>query len=376
MDSPVSIDSSTELVDGQFDLPAILENGRRLRLQPHELLYRLGSASLAHRLEGLAQEDEGDDDAGRLEIKFLDGAEIAACYPRHREKAVEDGRARPHGDEAVHVGRPVEKRARPHQVEPASGHDGWDDEGYLDEGEAQRIVHRMQGRGQGPAQHVAHRDIEEGKRKSRRDDEFCPHRPDLANLRGGVLVDFSRRDRLHREGFIARLLDRALYLRKAHGGGVVLNEGLLRGEIHRGDLDSRQLPDSALDGGRTGGAGHAADGDGDFPLLDTFNRLVTGFFHRGLDRFHRSRGFVETHFQGFRRQVDRSLGDTGYLAHGTLVRGDAGCAGHTLYFHGFRRDHDTYPPRPLWARITSSPLGEPSGIAFRHRFQAEPSSVA
>ncbi len=120
-----------DLVDRNLDLDAVVDDGGRLRRQPHQLLYRFRGAALGDRLQRLAEEDQGDDDAGVREVEALDRFEIAGRDLKYRIDAVEKGRRRAHRDETVHVRREPEYRPVADEVEAVAGSDDRKDQGLL-----------------------------------------------------------------------------------------------------------------------------------------------------------------------------------------------------------------------------------------------------
>ena len=91
------------VLDGNFHLLSVPDYVGRLGPQPHQLLDRLGSSSLGDGLEVAAEQDQGDDDAGGLEIggRRALGKDIRGQKGGHR---IEIGGTGAEHDEAVHAG--------------------------------------------------------------------------------------------------------------------------------------------------------------------------------------------------------------------------------------------------------------------------------
>lgn len=150
-----------------------------LRREAHELGDGVGGLALRARLEVLAQRDEREDHGRRLEVQ-VHGRQVRGVQVARAQRdadlvdgvdAVHRGRRRAERDERVHVRRAVEQRLEAHAEElEVDEHDGQQQQ-ELRERERRHVLVPQEEPGQRPAEHVSHRQVEQGDREHGRHDE-------------------------------------------------------------------------------------------------------------------------------------------------------------------------------------------------------------
>ena len=150
-----------------------------------QALDRAAGLGLATRLEVLADGDERQDGARALEVEVvhrrLRGAVDVAGrqllgHGEHRGDRPGDARPAPMAMRASsHGGGAVEERlGAADEVGAVGVHDGRQQE-QLGQGERHGVVVVSEGVGQGPSEHVAHTDVEQGDQEREGDREAAPH---------------------------------------------------------------------------------------------------------------------------------------------------------------------------------------------------------
>ena len=346
MGSPVSIDSSTveeplddDPVDGDLlarahahevavahlgdrhvGLDAVADDARRARLQADELLDRLAGLALGARLEHAPQEDQGDDQGGRVEVaRHAEALVHEGGGEEDPERAVDVGRRGAHDDERVHVRGAVAQR-RP---------------GALVELPADPELHR---RRQGP-EHPAvlqpggheaelHAAEEDEHGEDGAHDDLAAQGEVGAPARELLVVD--ERGRVCRRGrdvlvdLVAGSRDGAHELLVRHLAGDVLDRRLLGGQVDLGLQHAGHAGERLLVARHAARAGHAADlqdvGLRGHAVADLLDRLaqVLEVDQRGVVGDRRPLG-GEVHV-GLAHALD--------LAQRLLVARHAGRAGH------------------------------------------------
>ncbi|MBM2844369.1 MAG: hypothetical protein HW404_2206, partial [Anaerolineales bacterium] len=93
--------ADAHLLDRDFEFLAVSNDARRFRAQAHQTPDGVARPAARPGLQQLAQDDQGDDDGGGLEVQ------VAARQTEHDRHGVEVGGRRAHGDQHVHVGGAV-----------------------------------------------------------------------------------------------------------------------------------------------------------------------------------------------------------------------------------------------------------------------------
>ena len=169
-------------------------DARLFRREIHELLERLARLPFRARLEVLADGDECDDHAGRLEVEIravlLHECHVAVAEaPAHAEDgegAEERRRHRPHADEAVHVRRTAEEIAEACDVVAAVEIHDWQHEQELRERKYNGILRTVKDladnlRHRQPEEllkEAVHRDVHGRQQEGDRPDEAVLHLSD------------------------------------------------------------------------------------------------------------------------------------------------------------------------------------------------------
>ncbi len=293
-----------------LDLVATAHQARRSRAQRLQRADCVGGPALGPGLQVLAQQDQGDDRGGRLEVQRR--LAPARYRPQQVVEAEPVGRRRTQRDQQVHVAgarlqrmpaRAVEARAKPEL------HRG-----------GQRPLHPAGQHPVLPEQHAGHRQ-HEGQGQQHRDQQ-------VAGLAGGS----SRRGRR-----IARTLaavDAGLVpggrdcLQQGHlvgiaGGG---NRRTLGGQVHVGSQHTRDAPERALNAPDARGAAHALHGEFQAAGRDP----VTRFLDRG-DQRGGIQGCACADLGSLTREVDRHLLYAGQSLQGPLDPAHARGAAHSLH---------------------------------------------
>ncbi len=158
------------VLGGHVDLLAIAQNARRLGRQVHERRDGVGSARLGAGLEVLTQVDQGQNHARRVKVQAVHRG--VGCLHVHGAKgpghlveahqAVGKARGRAHGNERVHVGRTVPQGPEAHDEVAAVDEEDGGAQDELRHGGSHHVVHAVQARHLGPAQHGTHGNVEEG----------------------------------------------------------------------------------------------------------------------------------------------------------------------------------------------------------------------
>ena len=287
--SPVSIDSSTaeppptttpstgtfspgrtthevaghDLGHRHVGLAAVAQHAGRLGLQADERADGQAGLPLGARLQHAAEEDERDDEGGRVEVHRRAQAVMGEeAGEEHAGGAVDVGRRRAHGDERVHVRGGV-----------AGGRPG----AAVELG-ADPELHRRGQRPQEPA--VVHEAGQEGKpvaHAAQEDDHREGGADDDLGLEAAVLGAARRRLRVHRRlrvrlgcaavgrggrlGYVVARLPHGRRQRRVRSlAGQVVDGRPLGGQVHVGAHHAGHGPERLLDAQRAGGASHAQDG--------------------------------------------------------------------------------------------------------------------
>ena len=164
-----------KLLGRHRDLGVISHDGRGLGRQVHQRRHGVGRLALGARLEVLAQGNQRQDHAGRVQVQPMRGPvrrrEVArAKRPGHaveRRQAVGERRRRAQRDQRVHVGRAVPQRAEPAREDPTVGHQDRHAQQELGQRPCHHVAHAVQPRHLGPAQHRPHGQVEQRYREER-----------------------------------------------------------------------------------------------------------------------------------------------------------------------------------------------------------------
>ena len=195
------------------------------------------------------------------------------------DQAVQKGRARAHGHQAVHGRGLVQQGRRALNVKMPPQPDHWQGQQQLHQHKGARRTVRLQPGWQGETHHVPHGHDQQGHGKAEHGPETAQALPPVLQGLGlgrfilgrGVLV-------LARRGRKAQLGD-ALHDLPAHlvlVAGLGPDLGLGRGQVHTDLVHPVQLAHHALDARGAGGAMHAADIKAQLAGFIT----VFGFFFR------------------------------------------------------------------------------------------------
>ncbi len=107
--------ADAHLLDRDFEFLAASHDARRFRAQAHQTPDGVARPAARSGLQQLAQDDQGDDDGGGLEVQ------VAARQAEDDRHGVEVGGRRAHGDQHVHVGGAVAQRLEGAAVVLAAG---------------------------------------------------------------------------------------------------------------------------------------------------------------------------------------------------------------------------------------------------------------
>ena len=110
-----------DLGDRHVDLDAVAHHARRARLQADQRADGVAGLAAGARFEQAAEQDEGDDERGRVEVhRHAQTVVVEEAGEEHAGGAVEVGGRRPQGDEGVHGGAAVARRGQGGAVELAA----------------------------------------------------------------------------------------------------------------------------------------------------------------------------------------------------------------------------------------------------------------
>ncbi len=295
-----------KLADRDRFLDAVLHQDGGPGRQAEQLLDGQAGPALGKGLQHLAEEDEGDDDAGGLEVKLVDGRRVPEPDP-HRGGEAEDQRGRgADGDERVHVGMEAHERGEAAGVEAAAGEHGRQGEREDGQGVGEGVGHRREERGEGQAGHGRHGEEQERHGEGQGEEERAFERPGLAVLPVLMLVPGAVASLLERG--VAGLHDGVLDFEQPHFPGPEGDVGLFRGQIDGRPLHAGHGAQGPFNAGAARGAGHASDREdrlfersrlrcaGSFAARCTVpvagNQLVPQFFHRFGDGVRIQLAFV------------------------------------------------------------------------------------
>ena len=223
---------------GDDVLCAVALDGRGLGRKVHELCDRLGGLALGARLHGLAHGDERQDRAGGLKVQLHHiGVHRVHIHSSKAnadlidgEDAVQNGGAGAERNERIHVRRALDERLAAADIVLTVDEDNGDEQQKLRERERHRVLHAEEARGQRPAHHVAHREIEERNGKKQREHKTLFHAA-VGLLRGAEAALFTalrggdcRAGLFVRRCAVARLLDRRDDLRGGEHAFVVFDD--------------------------------------------------------------------------------------------------------------------------------------------------------
>ena len=176
--------------------------------------------------------------------------------------AVHDGGAGAQCDQRIHVRRALPQRLEADDIVLAVDIDDGQQQQKLRECERHRIFHAEEARGQRPAHHVAHREIEQRDGEDEREGETLFHvavrllcgagAAGLGSLRGGGAAGLCMQRRT-----VARLFDRGDDLRGRELGFVVFDDHAVFQQVDRDLLRAGLLGDGLFHAAGAGGAAHA-----------------------------------------------------------------------------------------------------------------------
>ena len=176
--------------------------------------------------------------------------------------AVHDGGAGAQCDQRIHVRRALPQRLEADNIVLAVDIDDGQQQQKLRECERHRIFHAEEARGQRPAHHVAHREIEQRDGEDEREGETLFHvavrllcgagAAGLGSLRGGGAAGLCMQRRT-----VARLFDRGDDLLGRKLGFVVFDDHAVFQQVDRDLLRAGLLGDGLFHAAGAGGAAHA-----------------------------------------------------------------------------------------------------------------------
>ena len=248
---------------------AAAEHHGALGGQIHQLGDGFGGPALGAGFQPFAEGDEGEDGGCRFKVEVHRVFHQQVMVHRHHGKrdlvddidAVHQRRSGTHGDEGIHVGRPMPQRFEPGEEIVAVQVQNGQRQQQLGEGEGQRIVHAVHPLGHRQPEHAAHRDVKQRHQEDQRVQElpffglgllqrqvdrgFRPGGGALGGIgRGGAVSGV-----LHYPGDVRRG-ERAFIVVYHHAVGQQV-------DIHR--FDPFRLGQRLFDVRGTGGAGHAGN---------------------------------------------------------------------------------------------------------------------
>ncbi len=330
-----------DLGDRQVDLAAAAHHARRAGLQADERADGLAGLAFGARLEQAAEQDEGDDERGRVEVhRRAEAVVVEESGEEDSGGAVEVGGRRAQHDQRVHGGAAVARGRQRGAVElPADPE-----------------LHRCGQRPQDPA--VGEEGGHEGKphaaqehesRQDGADHDLAPQ----ANVGGaagesfgvvacvgcalasGALASGARARRALVSGAHSRAAGRLGYFVAGppHGrhqvvagrqAGHVLDRGLLGGQVHVGFDDAGDAPQRLLVARHAARARHAADDE----RRGRQGHLVAGLLDGGGEPADVNLRRVEGHRGLLGGEVDVGCADAGQPAQRLLVARHAARARH------------------------------------------------
>ena len=274
------------LLHRDLHLHALPEHGGGLGGQVHEPGDGLAGLALGAGLQPLAQGDEGEDHARRFKVQVHGppvhpGLISVAQAPGDLKQgcdAVDHGGGGAQSNEGIHVGRPVPQGLEAHLVVLVVNVQDGQSEEKLEEGHHEHVARIVEEGRQGPAHHVAHREIEQGHQKDQGGAEPPLHA-------GGLLFHHvfpPGRGRgcfcLGQGGAVTRRLHRLDNMLSVRGVFGVLHQHGVAQQIDIDLIHTLHLAHCLLYVGGAGRAGHA--GHIKF-LFHGFTRLSKG----NLDHF-------------------------------------------------------------------------------------------
>jgi DNA-binding FrmR family transcriptional regulator len=279
-----------ELVEGDF---AAVFEGCGLDAELGEFAQGVTGASASAGFEPAAEQDQRDDDRGRLEVDVR----RVGVHPRVGRAPEEQGEGRPApGRERAHRDEGVHRRGAVTEV-----HEG----GSMERSTG--VEHDRCRKGEGPplpaVEHQGrdHRDGEQWHREHGGERQASAERTELSRLEVGV-VDFGNR--------VAEGLDLGPEVVHVDLVGIEDDRGTVGRQVDVGLFDARQTAQSAADARRAAGAGHALDRQVDsgrhglhtIPPLPMINP-VAGYSMNKDDYLKRLRR-IEGQVRGLQAMVD------------------------------------------------------------------------
>ena len=258
------------LLNGDDALDAIALDRRGLGGEVHELRDRVRRLPLGAGLHGLAHGDERQDRARGLEVQLHHiGVHRVHVHLAKADAdlidgvdAVHDGGAGAQRDQRIHVRRTLPQRLKADDIILAVDIDDGQQQQKLRERERHRVFHTEEARGQRPAHHVAHREIEQRDGEEEREREALFHAAVgllrgagtacFGGLRGGRAAGLCVQGRA-----VARLFDRGDDLRGRELGFVVFDDHAVFQQVDRDLLRARLLGHGLFHAAGAGGAAHA-----------------------------------------------------------------------------------------------------------------------
>ena len=230
----------------QLDRAAGALDQRGGRRQLDQVADRLACPAARPRLEPAAQQDQRDDDRGRL---VIDVARLGRQDPRQEGRAdrIAPGGQRAQRDQAVHLGRAAQQRRQAEaQEDPPRAHEHQGGQHEL--GPPQRVLPDRPGQAvmQPRDQVAAHLDGKDRQRQHQRPQEGPAQRAGI----GGMVVQPRRVGAGEGPGRIAAIRNRAGQ-RLGRGRGVVDDARRAGRKVHAGRGDARQRFERALHPRRT-----------------------------------------------------------------------------------------------------------------------------
>ena len=259
-----------DLLDGDDALDAVALDRRGLGRKVHELCDGIRGLALGAGLHRLAHGDERQDRACGLEVQLHHiGVHRVHVHLAKADAdlidgvdAVHDGGAGAQCDQRIHVRRALPQRLEADDIVLAVDIDDGQQQQKLRECERHRIFHAEEARGQRPAHHVAHREIEQRDGEEEREGETLFHvavrllcgagAAGLGSLRGGGAAGLCMQRRT-----VARLFDRGDDLRGRKLGFVVFDDHAVFQQVDRDLLRAWLLGDGLFHAAGAGGAAHA-----------------------------------------------------------------------------------------------------------------------
>ena len=218
-----------DVLDRDGDLHAVPKHVSLLRAEIEQCANRRTRAPLRARLEVAADEDQGRDHGGDLEVR------VRVVEDEERDNRPPPRGQRPDRDQRVHRRREVARVQRSGAMEPVPGPE--------DDGR------REHERKPFPALELERRDHRERRqRNGQRDRDGEPHAQRARAILGSAAS-------ARRASVVAGRLDRPDEIRDRDAVGVVA-DGRLLGRVVDRRLDPFELVQLPLDTGRAGGAGH------------------------------------------------------------------------------------------------------------------------